>query len=46
MKKLKSREMAVLIAQEDAEYCRRIGIHGAAIIEEISKRKREKWSVF
>ena len=34
--------MAVLIAQEDAEYCRRIGIHGAAIIEQISKRKKGK----
>ena len=37
-----ARKMAVLIAQEDAEYCRRIGIHGAAIIEQISKRKKGK----
>jgi len=37
-----ARDMAVLIAQEDAEYCRRIGMHGVAIIEEISKRKNGK----
>jgi methylthioribose-1-phosphate isomerase len=35
-----AREMANHIAQEDAEYCRRIGLHGVAIIEEISKRKK------
>lgn len=28
------------IADEDAEYCRRIGEHGLKIIEEISKRKK------
>jgi methylthioribose-1-phosphate isomerase len=37
-----ARKTAALIAQEDAEFCRRIGIHGAAIIEEISKRKKGK----
>jgi methylthioribose-1-phosphate isomerase len=37
-----ARKMAVHIAEEDAEYCRRIGIHGAAIIEQISKRKKGK----
>jgi methylthioribose-1-phosphate isomerase len=37
-----AREMAELIAQEDAEYCRRIGLHGVSIIEEISKRKKGK----
>jgi methylthioribose-1-phosphate isomerase len=37
-----ARKMADLIAREDAEYCRRIGIHGMAIIEEISKRKKGK----
>ncbi len=37
-----AREMADHIAQEDAEYCRRIGMHGVAIIEEISKRKKGK----
>lgn len=31
---------AQAIADEDAEYCRRIGEHGKAIIEEISKRKK------
>jgi methylthioribose-1-phosphate isomerase len=35
-----ARKMAALIAEEDAEYCRRIGIHGAAIIEQISKSKK------
>ncbi len=28
------------IANEDAEYCRRLGEHGKAIIEEISKKKK------
>ena len=28
------------IADEDAEYCRKIGMHGVKIIEEISKRKK------
>ncbi len=31
--------MAQVIADEDADYCRRIGEHGVAIIEEISRRK-------
>jgi methylthioribose-1-phosphate isomerase len=35
-----AREMAEVIAQEDAEHCRRIGLHGLAIIQEISKRKK------
>ncbi len=30
---------AVAIANEDAEYCRRIGLHGVQIIEAISKKK-------
>ncbi len=34
-----ARKTAQTIADEDAEYCRRIGEHGVAIIEEISKRK-------
>jgi len=34
-----ARETAVSIADEDADYCRRIGEHGVSIIEEISKRK-------
>ena len=32
-------DMAQVIADEDAEFCRRIGEHGVAIIEEISQRK-------
>lgn len=32
-------DIAQIIADEDAEYCRRIGEHGLSIIEEISKRK-------
>ena len=32
-------DVAGIIADEDAEFCRRIGEHGAAIIEEISRRK-------
>ncbi len=32
-------EMAKTIADEDADFCRRIGEHGSAIIEEISQRK-------
>jgi len=35
-------ETAVHIAHEDAEYCRRIGLHGVPIIEQISKKKKEK----
>ncbi|MEI7988036.1 MAG: S-methyl-5-thioribose-1-phosphate isomerase [Chloroflexota bacterium] len=33
-------EMAQRIADEDAEFCRRIGEHGVRIIEEISHRKK------
>lgn len=32
-------DMAKVIADEDADFCRRIGEHGVAIIEEISQRK-------
>jgi methylthioribose-1-phosphate isomerase len=32
-------EIAKIIADEDAEFCRRLGVHGVSIIEEISKRK-------
>ncbi len=35
----KAFETAQIIADEDAEFCRRIGEHGVALIEEISKRK-------
>ena len=35
-----ARQTADLIADEDAEYCRNIGLHGVSIIEEISKRKQ------
>ncbi|MCK5734835.1 MAG: S-methyl-5-thioribose-1-phosphate isomerase [Spirochaetaceae bacterium] len=31
---------AGIIADEDADFCRRIGEHGAALIEEISRRKK------
>ena len=31
---------AVIIADEDAEFCRRIGEYGSEVIEEISKRKK------
>ena len=34
-----ARDMAVTIADEDAEYCRRIGEHGVDIIEKISQQK-------
>jgi methylthioribose-1-phosphate isomerase len=34
-----ARQTAGAIADEDAEFCRRIGQHGASIIEEISLRK-------
>ncbi len=37
-----ARETAVAIADEDAEYCRRIGEHGVSIIEEIGKKKNGK----
>ncbi len=35
-----ARQMADLIADEDAEYCRKIGLHGVDIIEQISTRKK------
>ncbi len=35
----RARELAVIIADEDAEFCRRIGEHGLAIIKEIHLRK-------
>ncbi len=35
-----TKHTAQLIADEDAEYCRRIGEHGLAIIEQISKNKK------
>ncbi len=34
-----ARQTATAIADEDAEFCRRIGEHGVALIEEISARK-------
>jgi methylthioribose-1-phosphate isomerase len=34
-----AQDMAQAIADEDSEFCRRIGEHGVAIIEEISHRK-------
>jgi methylthioribose-1-phosphate isomerase len=34
-----ARDTAIAIADEDAEYCRRIGAHGIKIIDAISKRK-------
>ena len=33
---------AVRIADEDAEHCRRIGMHGVTIIEQIKKKKKGK----
>ncbi len=33
-------ETAIAIADEDAEFCRRLGEHGKTIIEEISKKKK------
>ena len=35
----KVREIADIIADEDAEFCRRLGEHGCKIIEEIAKKK-------
>lgn len=35
----KASETAQTIANEDADFCRRIGQHGMAIIEDVSKRK-------
>lgn len=37
-----SKKTAIDIANEDAEYCKNIGMHGVKIIEEISKRKNGK----
>jgi methylthioribose-1-phosphate isomerase len=34
-----AQQTATAIADEDADYCRRIGEHGVSLIEEISKRK-------
>ena len=34
-----AKDTAIAIADEDAEYCRRIGVHGVKIIEAISKKK-------
>ncbi len=33
------RETAEAIADEDANFCRRIGLHGSAVVEEIGRRK-------
>lgn len=35
------RQTAIQIANEDADFCQRIGLHGVALIEEIYKRKGE-----
>ncbi len=35
-----AKQTALLIAYEDADYCRRIGEHGVSIIEQISKNKK------
>ena len=35
-----AKQTALLIADEDADYCRRIGEHGVNIIEQISKTKK------
>ncbi|MCW3118689.1 MAG: translation initiation factor, aIF-2BI family [Chitinophagaceae bacterium] len=35
-----AKNTAIMIADEDAEYCRRLGNHGITIIEEIAKRKK------
>lgn len=37
-----ARDTAAHIADEDAEYCRRIGIHGVSVIEALSKLKKGK----
>ena len=34
-----AKETAILIADEDAAYCRSIGLHGLGIIEQIAKKK-------
>ena len=41
-KLLLARKTAQEIADEDAEHCRRIGIHGLALIKEIARRKAGK----
>jgi len=35
-------ETAGIIADEDAEFCRRIGVYGAALIKEISRKKKDE----
>ncbi len=35
-----ARETAETIADEDAEYCRQIGVHGLELIQEIARRKK------
>src|SRR5438046_2439912 len=35
-----AKQTATLIADEDAECCRKLGEHGVAVIEEIAKRKK------
>lgn len=35
-----AKEVADLIADEDAAYCRSIGVHGVAIIEQLAKKKK------
>ena len=35
-----AKQTAILIADEDADYCRRIGEHGVTIIEQISRHKK------
>ncbi len=37
-----AKETAIIIADEDSEYCRKIGLNGVEIIEEISKKKNGK----
>ncbi|MBD0295164.1 MAG: S-methyl-5-thioribose-1-phosphate isomerase [Flavisolibacter sp.] len=35
-----AKEVAHLIADEDADYCRKIGLHGVGIIEQLAKSKK------
>ncbi len=37
-----AKKTAIEIANEDAEYCKNIGLHGVKIIEEISRRKNDE----
>lgn len=37
-----ARDTAALIADEDAQYCKKIGTHGVEIIEQLSKNKKGK----